>query len=75
MTEEIFGALGSLTDCQMLCKPDLDLYDTMSCFECMDPKMDARMHRNEVLTPAKARDQGILIPAAELTPSQKHALF
>ena len=32
----------------MICKPELDLFDTMNCFEVMDPKMDARMHRKKV---------------------------
>ena len=50
MTEEIFGALGNLSECQMLCKPELSLFDTMSCFEVMDPKMDARIHRREALS-------------------------
>ena len=47
----------------MLCKPDLEMYDTMNTFEVLDPKMDCRMHRNLALTPAKAREQGILIDA------------
>ena len=63
VTEEIFGALQSLSGCQMLCKPDLDMLDTMNCFEVLDPKMDARMHRKSAITPAKARQNGILIDA------------
>ena len=63
VTEEIFGALGNLEGCQMLCKPSMDLFGTMSCFEVMDPKMDARMHRNDTLTLGMAREQGILIPS------------
>ena len=38
----------------MLCKPELDMYDTMSCFEVMDKKMDSRVHRNEAMTVKKA---------------------
>ena len=59
----------------MLCKPELDLFDTMSCFEVMDPKMDARMHRKEIMTVAKARAEGVLILPGEMTPQHKHALF
>ena len=51
----------------MLCKPDLDMFDTMSCFEVMDAKMDMRMHRKQALTPAKARQDGILVPASQMT--------
>ena len=47
VTELIFDQLKTLKGCQMICKPDLDLYDTMSCFEVMDAKMDSRMHRKE----------------------------
>lgn len=35
----------------MICKDNLDLNDTMSAFEVCCPKMDARMHRYQVLTP------------------------
>ena len=59
----------------MLCKPDLDLFEMMSCFEVMDAKMDQRMHRKEVLTPAKARLNGVLVPASQLTAAKKHALL
>ena len=59
----------------MLCKPNMDLFNTMSCFEVMDAKMDARMHRGESLTLSKAREQGILIPAEELSSAQIHALM
>ena len=59
----------------MLCKPDLDLFDTMSCFEVMDPKMDARMHRKDVQTVQKAVDEGVLIQADKLSFKHKHALF
>ena len=54
VTDLIFESVQNLTGCQMLCKPDLDLFDTMSCFEVMDPKMDSRMHRKEVITITKA---------------------
>ena len=59
----------------MLCKPDLSLFDTMSCFEVMDPKMDVRMHRAEALTAAKASANGVLIPSGQLSNDQKHALM
>jgi len=36
VTNEIFESLGKLTGCQMLCKPELELFDTMSSFEVMD---------------------------------------
>lgn len=45
VTDEIFSALSGLKGTEILCKPDLELFDTMSCFEVMDPKMDSRMHR------------------------------
>ena len=51
----------------MLCTPDLELFDTMSCFEVLDPKMDARMHRGLALTPARARQDGILVEASQLS--------
>lgn len=75
MTEEIFDALKNLNGCEMLCKPDLSLFDTMSCFEVMDLQMDARIHRKEALTASKARARGILKPVETLTDSEKHALL
>ena len=75
MTEEIFGALGNLSECQMLCKPELSLFDTMSCFEVMDPKMDARIHRREALSQQKAKANGILKPVEGLSNDEKHALL
>ena len=69
VTEEIFGALSGLERCQMLCRPDLELFDTMSCFEVLDRKMDSRMHRAEALTPAKARQSGVLIQATDMSDS------
>ena len=59
----------------MLCKPNLDMFDTMNCFEVLDPKMDTRMHRKLALTQAKARQNGILIDAQELSDAQKRALM
>ena len=59
----------------MLCKPDMDLFDTMSCFEVMDPKMDARMHRKDIRTVKTAVDDGTLIQADLLTDKHKTALF
>ena len=53
----------------MLCRPDLELFDTMSCFEVLDRKMDSRMHRAEALTPAKARQSGVLIQATDMSDS------
>lgn len=53
----------------MLCKPELELFDTMSCFEVLDPKMDARMHRAEALTLTKARKTGVLIQSTDMTVS------
>jgi len=67
VTDEIFGSLNFLSGLQMLCKDELDLFDTMSCFEVMDHKMDSRMHRRESLTPAKAIQNGILIPVSQLS--------
>ena len=39
----------------MICKPNLDLNDSMSAFEIMDPKMDGRMHRKLIVTPKQAQ--------------------
>jgi len=44
----------------MLCKPTLDLFDSMSSFEAMDPKMDIRMHRILPHKPMEAKQQGLL---------------
>ena len=57
----------------MLCKPDLELFDTMSCFEVLDKKMDSRAHRNEALTVKKAINYGIL--KENLSPEELHALL
>jgi len=35
----------------MLCKDNMDLFETMSCFEVMHKKMDARMLKGSVLGP------------------------
>ena len=51
VTEDIFKSLEKLSGTQMLCKPSLDLFDSMSSFEAMDPKMDTRMHRRLLYTP------------------------
>ena len=47
MTDEVFSALEHLNDCEFLAKPEFDLFETMSAFEAMDPKMDMRMKRRE----------------------------
>ena len=75
VTDLIFSGVKDLSGCQMLCKPDLDLFDTMSCFEVMDPKMDARMHRKDVPNVQKAVENGSLIKADLLTDKHKVALF
>ena len=68
MTSLVLDSIPKLKGVEMLCKEDLDLFDTMSAFECMDPKMDVRMHRKSVVGPKKARDQGLLLVGEELTP-------
>ena len=75
VTEEIFGVLGHLERCEMLCKTDMDLFDTMSCIEVMDPKMDMRMKRKEALTPTQALKQEILIPGQYLDQPKLEALL
>ena len=75
VTDLIFSGIKDLSGCQMLCKPDLDLFDTMSSFEVMDPKMDARMHRKDVPNVQKAVENGSLIKADLLTVKHKIALF
>ena len=52
--------LGELKGCEMLCKEDLDLNDTMSAYEVMCPKMDVRIHRKTILTPKQAIKQGLM---------------
>lgn len=69
ITEELFGAVQSLKGTEMICKPNLDLFDTMSCFEVMHPKMDARMLRRDVKTPRSLK------PATELTDAERESLF
>jgi hypothetical protein len=61
ITEELFSTLGELKGCQMLCKEDMDLYDSMSAFEVNCPKMDVRYHRKSILTPTKAIAEGKMI--------------
>ena len=73
VTDDIFGALELLGGCQMLCKPELDMFDTMSCFEVMDKKMDSRVHRNDAMTVKKAIQKDIL--KEELSTGQQHALI
>ena len=51
ITSEIFESLTRLKGTQMLCKPTLDLFDSMSSIEIMDPKMDIRMKRRLLHTP------------------------
>jgi len=48
----------------------------MSAFELMDPKMDSRSKRGEVLTPQKAEEQGLLrITERELKEEELLALL
>jgi len=54
ITDEIYDCLSELNVCQMLCKDEFDLNDSMSAFEVMCPKMDVRHGRDQVLTPKKA---------------------
>ena len=75
VTDFIMDSVQHLTGTQMLCRPGLDLADTMSCFEVMDPKMDSRMHRKTVMTVPKAQAAGILVKPCEMSVNQKHALF
>ena len=75
VTDFIMDSVKHLTGTQMLCNPGLDLADTMSCFEVMDPKMDSRMHRKKVMTVPKAQADGILTKPSDMSANQKHALF
>lgn len=59
----------------MLCKPTLDLFDSMSSFEVMDIKMDARMQRKLPLTPKQAKQSGILLINESLTASHRRSLY
>ena len=55
----------------MLCKSNLDLHETMSCFEVMDPKMDARMLRAQVMTPASLKGAKSLTATERLSLAQE----
>lgn len=59
----------------MLSKPDMDLFDTMSCIEVMDPKMDMRMKRKEALTPTEALKREVLIEGQYLEQPKLEALL
>ena len=59
----------------MICKPNLDLFDTMSSFEVMDPKMDMRMHRKLVPTLKAAKENKVLLMKDELNVIHKQAIF
>ena len=69
ITDELFSTAQTLQGTQMICKPNLDLFDTMSCFEVMHPKMDARMLRKTIKTPKTLK------PATDLTDLEKESLF
>lgn len=75
VTDLVFSALDHLKDCELLAKPDFDLFETMSSFEVMDPKMDMRMARKEALHPKQAIAKGILITDRELSPAELQALL
>lgn len=51
----------------MLCKPNMDLFETLTCFEVQDKKMDCRMHRATALNPKKASEDGVFVPAQDLS--------
>ena len=55
ITSDVFASLTKLTGTQMLCKPTLDLFDSMSSIEVMHPKMDIRMKRHLDYTPKEAK--------------------
>ena len=59
----------------MICKPNLDLFDTMSSFEVMDPKMDMRMHRKLVPALKAAKENKVLLMKDELNVIHKQAIF
>ena len=67
MTSLVFSAIENLKDCELLSKPSFDLFETMSAFEAMDPKMDIRLKRNEILHPDKAKSEGLLVTDKELS--------
>jgi hypothetical protein len=69
ITQEIKEGVKSLTGIQMLCKPNLDLNETMSSFEVMHPKMDARMKRHQIPKPQSLK------AVKELCDGEKQALF
>jgi len=71
VTHEIYDCLSELKGCQMFCKDDFDLNDSMSAFEVMCPKMDVRHGRDQVLTPKKAIASGVLVPVSDMSVAQK----
>ena len=52
ITDLVFSACDELQDCELLAPASFDLTETMSAFELMDPKMDLRVKRSEVVIPA-----------------------
>ncbi len=56
VTDLIFKSTEQLKGLQMLCKPTLDLFDTMNSFEVMHDKMDSRMHRAKALSVKSAKE-------------------
>lgn len=75
ITEQLFGHLSKLEGTQMICKPTLDLFDTMSSFEVMDPKMDMRMHRKLVPNLKAAKENKVLLLKDDLTVNHRIALY
>lgn len=71
ITELLFSTTNQLEGTQMLCKDNLDLFETMSCFEVMDPKMDTRMHRKQVLNLKDAQKGNIIVPTEKLALAQR----
>ena len=50
VTQELFDAVDThLGDCEMICKPNFNLDDTMSAFELNNLKMDLRWQRNKIM--------------------------
>ena len=74
ITELLFEeGVSQLKGLQMLCEPGLELFDTMNSFEVMDPKMDCRMHRKDAMSLQTAKEKGILLETAAMSPEHKHA--
>ena len=75
ITDLVFKGCDELDDLELLAPGGFDLFETMSAFELMDPKMDLRIDRGEVLNSKKAIQEGIIDPKRSLSHHEMLALM